>query len=237
MPLVRKRTIRPLPVSADVDDALRRDGDRARREELPGLGAARADRADDLAAAVEDEHARALLVEHVQKSARVKSDGYRVREQGRAGRGRAERRAHAAVGVEQLDAAVDGVRHRADAARVRGSRPSGRMNWPVTRPLEPSQPFGAPPTSKTSIRLPPGSATYVLPVASTLSLTRVLQLPEPGAVRAPAPTVGVVRRRAVADDAVVDVVGHEHAPERVDADVVRGSSAGRGWVPGRSRRS
>ena len=49
---------------------------------------------------------------------------------------------------------------------------------------------------------------------------RILQLPAPGAERAPARAVRVRRRRAVADDAVVGVVGDEHAARRVDGDVV-----------------
>jgi hypothetical protein len=45
--------------------------------------------------------------------------------------------------------------------------PSGRMNWPDARPSEPNAPSEAPPMSNMSMRLPPGSATKLLPAAST----------------------------------------------------------------------
>ena len=95
------------------------------------------------------------------------------------------------------------------------------MNWPATRPEVPNEPSDAPPMSKTSIAVAARIGDVACcPCASTAIPRGYCSWPGAGAERAPARAVLVGRRRPVADDAVVGVVGDVHAPGGSIGDVV-----------------
>ena len=149
----------------------------------------------------------------------VEGDGHRIGEDRRAGRRRAPGRGHRPVGVEQLHAAVDRVGHGADAAGV-GRDAHGRVELPggAARGAERAQQRAALVEDVDAVVAGVGHVHVAGRVDRDPA--RVGEPPRRGPVGAPAALVGVHRPAAEAHDAVVEVVGDEHAPGSVGGHAV-----------------
>ena len=196
------------------------DGQRRRVEELARPAARRADRAHrEPGAAGEDDDPRAPAIEDVGVAAGVEGHGDRIGEDRRPRRRRAPGRRQRAVGVEQLHAAVDRVGHRADPAGV-GRDAHRRVELPGAA-------AGGAERAQQRAALVEDVDAVVAGVGHVHVAGRVDRDParvgEPARSRpvgAPAALVGIDRPTAEAHDAVVEVVGDEHAPRRVGGDAV-----------------
>ena len=202
------------------DGAASVDGQRRRVEQLARAAAGRADRAHrQPGRAGEDDDPRAPAIEDVGVAARVEGDGHRVGEDRRPRRRRAPGRGQRAVGVEQLHAAVDRVGHGADAAGV-GRDAHRRVELPgrAARGAERAQQRAALVEDVDAVVAGVGHVDVAGRVDRDPA--RVGEPARGRPVGAPAALVGIHRPAAEAHDAVVEVVGDEHAPGRVGGHAV-----------------